>query len=320
MSGVWITFPFVALFVWIWYRSQRNGRRAFAACAETLRMTDPKVTARSLTGTVGGRTIRVTHTTGSEDTPSRFVVDVDCPESAVVLHLRRETGVEVEKMLRGEVIDIELGDKGFDDRWVIEGAPKERVERLLGDAELKRAIDGVAHLEEVGISIDEGKVTVRRRGSDYDGKVVTTHRIELALRLAQAVSEESALALPSSTAVESPYRSVVVRDVSPHTEAEVVRLRQVVALREIAAQERSIYITHLTLLVFAVVGIALATKPFIFLPIALFGAFGAVKAWQNWRRKRAIAPLTILEARPYLFAAGTWIVALGFLAARFLRF
>jgi len=99
--------------------------------------------ARSATGRVGGHpvTIRYTSTRTSKTTHSMTEVEVGTARTPLQLELGPTRKGSAAAVRDGLLVDVSTGDRSFDDRFLVQGAPADVVRALL-DAELRASLLG----------------------------------------------------------------------------------------------------------------------------------------------------------------------------------
>lgn len=140
-SGTIVVF-LVALTLFVAFiLQQRAERRAmFKACATALGGQLVDADTDSFSATVRGLRLDVELAAGGKNTPKYTHVEVKAAAPfALILYLRPQTAGELRAVQEGEAVDLQVGDPDFDAAWIVEGAPRERVVRLL---EIRRCAPG----------------------------------------------------------------------------------------------------------------------------------------------------------------------------------
>ena len=312
---------FVLLFVaYVVYsiRASRKRKAKFAACAERLGIQGFKHTAGSMSGTVRGLALDVKFVSGSKNTPAHTTIDVACSPCPVLLHLRLQTDAEVQSVKKGEAIDLTIGDPQLDAAWIIEGAPPERVLRILEDPSLRARLVAFSQSDTPSIQIDDGKVHLYLRGTEVGAEAIATERIELALGLAEAVIADAATPLPAREidVAAFTYRTAPRVDPEIAAAAQVAELKLLRATRALADLRLAAIASHcfvpVMLLCLQLTGNVqgFTAAPFLFVQ-AVFSA--AILA--SYRREVRRAPKARLHPNVVWWMAGGW-VATGLLTLR----
>lgn len=172
----------------------------FAACGEKLGLRDASYAGGDISGKVRGLHLEVHFVSGTKQTPNHTTIDVVFSPCPLLLHLRPQDEAEIRSVTKGEAIDLQLDDPSFDAAWIIEGAPAERVTRVLADPALRARLLAFRAIDRASVKIEDGKISLLRDGSEVGADAIATERIELALALAEAVIAEAATPLaPSET-------------------------------------------------------------------------------------------------------------------------
>jgi hypothetical protein len=161
-----------------------------------------------LAGTLRGLAVEMNFRPYRKQSPSRTVITVAGVPATILLHLRRQTDVESEQVRQGKAIDLVLGDPAFDAAWIVEGAPADRVERVLRHPWFLQRFMALASRERGSVLVEDGKVTITCSGNDFEGPAIDPERFELAVALAEAVALDAAAPLPNSAeALAATYRT-----------------------------------------------------------------------------------------------------------------
>lgn len=117
-------------------------------------------------------------------------IHVERPTTEVLLRLVVERRWDQERVERGELVDVVIGDAAFDRRFLVEGAPAARVRALFGSSpELRRRLlEGLPSLEE--LSIDPGGVRLSLRR--YPNAEELAAAVEVVLHVARALGNAPA--------------------------------------------------------------------------------------------------------------------------------
>lgn len=151
------------------------------------------------------------------------------PRYPLVMHVRRRRAFDEDRLERGELVHVDLGDWVVDRTYLIEAAPAEVIRRLFSD-ELRVYLS--EHEVELSTQMAEGAVLKMRVRGWLDELVMARPAIELAVELAigvreayARVEEESPLGLGGAPFRPEPdaQRS---RRAAEEREAEVRRLEQ----------------------------------------------------------------------------------------------
>lgn len=230
--NVFIVLACVAALVYEVYKRRERDRKLLL-CGEQLGITGFKHTASSITGVMRGRPISVQFQSGGKSSPASTSVEVDCAPCRVLLHLRKADDSERTLVERGHAKDLPIGDPAFDEAWIVEGAPDERVRRILSDPALRARIKAFHSCTAPSVQIEDGKVLVYHKNSDFLTSGVVTDRIELAVALAlAAVSDAETPLLPGEVETAN-YRSIRRADPEADAEAQIVQLKEIQATRAI---------------------------------------------------------------------------------------
>lgn len=282
----------------------------FMAAGKKLGVEGFKHSAGSLGGTVRGMGLEVLFTSSSKTEQAKTKVEVTFSPCALMLHLRKQT-IEEERAVRaGEAVDLTVGDPEFDAAWIVEGAPSERVTRLLSDPVLRRSLLEFAALGSPVIAIEDGLVHLEKEGQDIEGDVILTRRIELALAVAEACQEESQLPLAGAEVDEagSDYRSVRTVDGSPAGAAKIADLKRLRASRGLK-ELRVVTIAAMGILT-AFLGFVVSKtqdiERFAVIPVLLFQAFATAGLIQTYRGHKKSAPDVPTDYHVLTWVGGAW--------------
>lgn len=199
LAGVCAICVITALVIWLYDRRQLTMTRSCAARlvargGEQLTY-EVSGSARRVAGVVNGlgfgAVLVYTRSSGA-----RTWIDVNFGPCDLSLSLRKRTEDEERAADREEAREVEIGDLAFDEAWIVEGAPKDCVKRLLADASLRERLAVFRTFKGASITIADGKVMVAHHGWALRGgvsrKYFATDVIELGLALATAAIAESA--------------------------------------------------------------------------------------------------------------------------------
>jgi hypothetical protein len=300
----------VVAFVVLDSRARRKRARMFAACGERLGAQDFVHTPSSLAGKVRGLPIDVRFVPGTKSTPPHTTIEVACGPSAILLALRLQDADEERTVARGEAVDVVLGDPTFDATWIVEGAPIERVKRVLASAALRARLLAFARLEAPTATIEEGKVSLAFRGTEVGEDEVAIDRMELSIALAEAVIADARAPLGPGEVdgAASGHRDAQVLDAGAtgaSTIAELQALRAARAIREL----RPAAIAGSSVVLALMVGTRFLEGPQAIVPrVVLLGAALVLGAGigSRYRAERARAP-----GVPHDALAIGWMAACG---------
>jgi hypothetical protein len=303
----------VVAYLVIEVRHRRKQKRLFADCAARLGLTEPTLTSSAISGKVRGMLLDVHFVAGSRNTPSHTTIDVAFSPCPVLLHLRPQNADEERSVEQGQAIDLRVGDAAFDAAWIIEGAPAERVTRILADAGLRARLLAFARVERPSVKIEDGKVSLHRGGSEVSADAIDTERMELCLALAEAVMADAAT--PLSPAEIDPalgaYRT------GPSAEgtgaAKIAELKALRATRAIG-QLRIATIALGSVLTLMLLGFQLIgdlSPLFPTLPVLLMLILVTVALASAYRNERRSAPGVPHDKLLVGWLVATWVVALA---------
>ncbi len=163
---------------------------------------------------------------------------------------------------RGAYVDVQIGDAVFDETWIVEGAPEDRVKRLFADVALRGRVVDAAQNNDAEIQAEDGDVHFSKVGLDYRNGALVTENLELMLDLAAAVMAENALASPSAAAVEGDYRKAPAASNDRTEEREqMAALKKKRAARIVASQRVIMFAVPILMIATTIVFFALAKKP-----------------------------------------------------------
>lgn len=294
-------------------RYRRKHRRMFADCAARLGLGEPTLTQSAISGKVRGMLLDVHFVAGSRNTPSHTTIDVAFSPCPVLLHLRPQNADEERSVEQGQAIDLRVGDPAFDAAWIIEGAPAERVTRILADAGLRARLLAFARIERPSVKIEDGKVSLYRGGSEVGPDAVDTERMELSLALAEAVMADAATPLaPAETdPALAAYRTAPSADGSGAAkiaELKALRATRAIGQLRIAAIALGSVLT-LVLLGFQLIGDLPPIFPTI--PVLLMLALVTAALASAYRNERRSAPGLPHDQVLVGWLVATWTVALA---------
>jgi hypothetical protein len=203
---------FISVALFLAFLSAAARRKVFRECGLRLRLERMRFDSESVSGRVRGMHLRAHEIPGGKNSPPHMAIEVDFSPCELLVELRRQSGDEERAVAAGEAIDLETGDARFDRTWIVEGAPPERVHALLGRKKLRERLLEFAKLAEARVTIEDGRLSLYRRGTDVESGVVDDKRIQLALDLAAAAavaSEKELAAEPEIDEAASTYRATV---------------------------------------------------------------------------------------------------------------
>ncbi len=164
--------------------------KAWRSAAEALELRFQKSPTRAMVGTYEGIEVSVetvTHYASQGGRHHETQYEVDYPSLNLGLELTREglfSGIE--KALGTQ--DIEIGERGFDDQFMIKGSNPEAVKRFLTPSRRMR-IERLFTSAKGSVTIEDSRITVVRQGLDSEAaKVVST--IHVMVRLAKHLIED----------------------------------------------------------------------------------------------------------------------------------
>ncbi|MFO0589285.1 MAG: hypothetical protein U0441_17235 [Polyangiaceae bacterium] len=311
----------VALITWSW-KGARERAAMFVATGKKLGMEGIKHTAGSLSGAVRGLGVEVMFVSGSKTERSKTKVEVTFSPCALMLHLRRQTIEEERAVKAGEAVDLTIGDLDFDAAWIVEGAPAERVTRLLANADLRARLMAFSAADSPSIAIEDGKLHLEKGGQDLEGNKIHTPWIELAIGLAEAVVEESRLPIVGEEvdAAGSDYRSVRRVDGAPAAAAKIAELKRLRAVRGIKeTRVAAIAIMGVMTAIVLFFTTRDAEMPFAGIPVMVMQGIVTAVLVGKYREHRKSAPGVPSDFGLIAWIAGAWIVNATVSAWAFLR-
>jgi hypothetical protein len=112
---------------------QRRRRRELVAAAAAAM---DSVQARDSTGVNGKKNGWFVYVTVRKEGRSNYVTTVGCelPNFPFELELRPQGLMQEREIVKGQAVDVAVGDPTFDAEWVIEGAPADVVRRVLTES------------------------------------------------------------------------------------------------------------------------------------------------------------------------------------------
>jgi len=245
-SGPIVVF-FVALGLFVAFLLQRRAERRamFQLCATAIGGTLVDADTDGFRATVRGLHLDVQLEGGGKDSPDHTYVSVKAAAPfALVLYVRPRTGSDAPAVESGPPIDIVVGDPVLDAAWIIEGAPRERVTRMLEDPDLRSKLRAFRGVDEPSVVIEEDTVRVSRRDFDTHGDAMATERIELALALAEAAVAESGRDLPVNEG-SADYRTAARRPDGARERAQIEALERRRASRDIVKARTALVLGQL---------------------------------------------------------------------------
>ncbi|MFO0758098.1 MAG: hypothetical protein U0359_16500 [Byssovorax sp.] len=296
-------------------QGRKKQKAMFVACGERLQIQDYNHTPSTMLGKIRGLPLEVHFVGASRQTPAHTTVDVGCPSSAVLLALRPQTAAEQKDVERGDAVDLVLGDPAFDRAWIVEGAPAARIKRVLSSPALRRRLVDFASIQGARITVDKGKVSLYRLGSDIDKDAISTERIEIAVELAEAVIADAEAPLgPGDIAPgESDYRSGGVARAEADGAAQIAALKLIRATRAVH-ELRPVAIVLTVVLTLLLLGVQRIEDPMAIVPaiilllVALGVPIGVGTAYRNQRRE---APAVVLDTFAMAWMAAFTLIDLG---------
>lgn len=132
---------------WAWrkLRKRITLRKASAVLTDVVMDED----LGTLSGKIGGRTVRAALTSRGEGSSSKAWTEVRVERGgpSVDVSLWVQGVLDTIDVKRGLAVDVVVGDPAFDGRFVIEGAPATAVQEVFADAELRSALLAVRGIE-----------------------------------------------------------------------------------------------------------------------------------------------------------------------------
>jgi hypothetical protein len=246
-ATLWLLFLLVVVTMLV--VNARKAKQAFQACGVELGLANAHADAQSVSGDVDGLHVVARVIPGGKNSPPHMSIEVGFTPCDLLLDLRPTTRSEQRAVAAGEAVDVQTGDAAFDAAWIVEGAPERLVVRALGDAAIRGRLIELASIVEARVTIEDGLVTIYRRGSDVaDGRVDAT-RIRLALDLARSarlVSEEPlAEAPPPPDDAAATYRSAGPRPPREPIAENLRKLKELRAARALRGARFAILAGHL---------------------------------------------------------------------------
>ena len=160
----------------------------------------------------------------------------------LAVHIRRQGKQDHSLVARGEMVDVLVGDKAFDDRFLVEAAPADVV-RLLVDAEVRRLLCSYDDIDLDCVDRADGtRALVLGIRGWIETPALYTEPVQIMARLGQRVRDAYAAAdadLQSGAESGDPYRPVAddqpARAAQVSREAEVERVKGLRAKRDARA-------------------------------------------------------------------------------------
>jgi hypothetical protein len=322
------TFLFIGLissFVAVVVVLARRARRAFRDAARRLGLEEPRWDSGSLTGSLNGMDVYAQEIAGGRYSSPHMVIEVAFSPCELLLDLRRQSRAEERAVAAGEAVDLATGDADFDETWIVEGAPAERVRRLLKKRKLRERIQELAQLPEVRVTIEDGKVTLYRLGTDRVKGNLDEARIHLALDIARAAAVESEKPLPEAPAEVDPaaadYRTSPLRAQLDTSREKVQDLKEKRAARRLREARGTMALMHVGS--FAIAALFALKKNIHPAEGLVLGAAGNLIATvvnlQRLKDLRASAPQVPVGPFPMGIIVASWVIfgaALAFLRLR----
>jgi hypothetical protein len=235
----------LALVVAFLLQRRAERRSMFEICAVELGAELVETSTDRFTATVRGLRLDVELAAGGKEGPDHTHVAVKAPAPfALVLYLRLRTTGEERAIQKGDAVNILVGDPVLDAAWIVEGAPRERVLRMLEDPALRTRLRALRGVNEPSVVVEDDHVLVSRRDFDTHGISLATERIELALALAEAAVAESARDLPAKEGAAD-YRTAARRPDGRGERAQIEALARLRASREIGKARTALVVGEL---------------------------------------------------------------------------
>ena len=184
----------------------------------------------------------------------------------LAVHVRRHGKADHGQVARGEMVDVQVGDKAFDDAFLVEAAPADVV-RVLLEADIRALLAAYPEIDLDTVDRADGTraLVVGIRGwledpAEFAEPMRVMARLGSRVRAAYAAADA---AVEQNTAPGDPYRPIVddapVRAAQSAREAEVANVKGMRAERDARAKT---FATVLVAVVFAVIALGLcATLP-----------------------------------------------------------
>ena len=300
---------------------RRRRKRLLQECAERLGLQGFKETYSSLSGVARGLPLHVNFVAQTKNRPAHTTIDVTIEPCPFLLHLRLQTAAEEELVRRGEAVDLTIGDPELDGAWIIEGAPPERVIRVLSSPALRAKLEAFSDIEDATVTVEEGKVSVHRRGTEVGADAVAIERIELALDIAQAVIEDARTPLQAGDVdpAASTYRTVRRADPDASAAAKLAELKLLRATRALS-QLQWVAIAGHVFPVLMILGVQLpgTSPPLAALPILAFMLIATLGVLRSYHEHKKSAPSVQLPPWTARIMVLGWAVAVILLLRGFL--
>lgn len=270
MTGAVIVLGFVAIFVVILISSAS----AASAKAKAERMKHLAAIAAHLGGqhddsgkawgsALGPKTTFEFATRGAGSSAENWThIEVEIPKAyPLAIHVRRHLGADQRVIARGDMVDVLVGDREFDDAFLVEAAPADVV-RALFDAEVRAMLAAHTRVDLDTVEHPDGtrslKLGIAGWLEDLDrARPPLAAMGKLGANVREAYAKADAVHGP--LVAGDPYRPVVdaqpARDAQAGRESEVGRVKQV---RDKRAADADAMVIGVTVLIGVLTAIAIA--------------------------------------------------------------
>lgn len=290
---------------------RRKRKRMFEAWGERLEIQNLVQLSSSIHGSVRGRGLAVRFISASKNTPAATEVEVTCQPCAVLFNLRRQDASELGAVQRGEAIDVLVGDPELDAAWIIEGAPAERVRRILSSPALRAGLVAFSQLDTPRVDVEDGKLLLSRRGTEIGPDSIATERVELALALAEAVvaDAETALEPGELDVAAATYRTARRVDPEAAGAASIAELKLVRAGRSVRdLRVPAIFGSSLVTVLIAGFVLLSDLASVMAFPLLFFGVAVTAAVLSGYRKARESAPGVAPDRLAIRWMVGCWVI------------
>ncbi len=249
---VLLTLGLIGLFAF--FTLAARGRRK-DVLAELAKHVDGQAGSNDVRGTLDGVDVHLQFTTRGSGSSSTQWTYVDCPLPPgypLTMHLQAHGWFDRGKIERGDMVDVEVGDPTFDEKFRVEAAPADVVRRILTPE-----VRGYLVVQgQVEVTTTDGVLRLAVRGW-LDQLASAREAIATAVAIARGVRPAHAAAdaeVPRPI-VGGAYRGFA--DESPVRAAQAARVDEVARV-EAVRRQRSVTQTMIWVLVVIGVGVAFA--------------------------------------------------------------
>jgi hypothetical protein len=303
-------------------RAHRKQKAMFERCGERLGIEGYTHTLREMSGKIRGMPLEVRFVSGDRYKVQHTTIEVAFAPCAVLLELRKQDASEEREVRERRAVDLTVGDPALDQAWIIEGAPPERVKRMLSDASLRAQLAAFAEIDGATLKVEDGKVSLYKLGSEVGADAIATDRIELCLALAEAAVADAKTPLDHGEVSEagSDYRA------APRTDelegaAKIAELKSMRAARRIAQLRLATLVTMPALSVAAAILPAVTAGPALAVTAPVLLAVAALSAAILWSYRDAKKSAPTVPDDPVLVRcfAACWAINLALVARAIAR-